>query len=897
MRNERVHVVPSLPLPAGRPAMRRRSWVSSLVAALAAACLTACGGGGEGGDPSADGNAAPTLTSIAVSPSSTELGVGLSLTLKAEAKDQFGAVMPGVAFSWSSSDSGVAVAIDGVTTGVSPGAAAITASSGGVISNPVKLKVVVVAKGSVAVDKPFVFFSGAGQSASLTAQIFDAQGAPVSGGVTWTSSAPDKVSVDASGRVAARTIGSAQIVASAGGARSAPTLVVVAEPQPGALLLADAQVVAIGAPPGAGTEYEVTLQGVVAPAPGTVVLGTETAPIAGKVVATRQEAAGLVVTLALAPLYQLFVAYDIALAVDLSAFPAEAMPARTAGTKLRSQAWNAERQGRSLALAARPLDDALVPFRAFDCDASIKPQLLGEPIQLSLDNQLVLTLEDRPGYSKHALEGSAAIIGTAAIRLKAGFRATGRCDAQAQIKLPILGWFSLIVMPAVRFGLGAELEGEVLLVQGELGVEGKVSADPVLGWECGGATPECRGLNSFTVNDNFKTKSKLPDEHGMQAKVSAHFYVVAGLDASIALGLLNAGIVEARVGPKQSFDVAFEEDQAAKPGYAGSYDLKLYGVIEPGPALQKAIKAVIDDGAVSVKLQAEFTRDISESPKGTHSVSTARVRPGEPVDLTVDFDPKTVAYWQLGYNVYRVDLYRKAEGEAEFVFWKSMSLIATTRATYRWTPETADAGKYQFAAFVSTVLPTPLLEVAVDSVREVEVSCFSAPQSARRAQAFRASANDTRSKPLATTCADTWIGDSTFIAGSLDENITARASITWIYDPSTSGDGVITYKPSGTFELTGKHAGCTVDFSPSRFTINNDLPLVLQITADQYVFDGQQAIDSTETVSCPGKDPVVNHLKGFHVRYAFGGGPFSADQVALTGRLDAPLSSWNFVRP
>ena len=57
---------------------------------------------------------------------------------------------------------------------------------------------------------------------------------------------------------------------------AAPTLVIVAQPQAGAL------------------------QGVAVPALGTLLMAAEMAPVAGKVVATRQASAGLVVTLALA---------------------------------------------------------------------------------------------------------------------------------------------------------------------------------------------------------------------------------------------------------------------------------------------------------------------------------------------------------------------------------------------------------------------------------------------------------------------------------------------------------------------------------------------------------------------------------------------------------------------
>ena len=178
---------------------------------------------------------------------------------------------------------------NGVATGVAAGAARITASSGGVTSDPVTIAVVALAKGSVAIDQASVFFTGTGQTRSLTALAADAQGAPVAGPLVWSSSAPDKVFVDASGRLTALAIGSAQITATAAGTASAPTLVVVAEPQAGALLVTDAQVVSVGAPflaPGAAqaapAQYDVTLQGVAAPLPGTVVLAAESAPIAGQ---------------------------------------------------------------------------------------------------------------------------------------------------------------------------------------------------------------------------------------------------------------------------------------------------------------------------------------------------------------------------------------------------------------------------------------------------------------------------------------------------------------------------------------------------------------------------------------------------------------------------------------
>lgn len=832
---------------------------SAVAVAFAAVLVAACGGGDDGDPPDA-GPDAPRVASITVSPPDPQVGVGLSQALSAQARDQYGAVMAGVAFTWQTTDAAVAVVDQGVVTGVAAGSATITAASGGVTSNAAVLSVVAVARGLVVIDKPSVFLTASGQGARLAAQVLDDQGVPVPGTVRWTSSAPGQVSVDANGQLQALVAaGSATIVAEAGELRSAPTLVVVATPQAGALLVSDAQVVAVGALQpraggaiGPGSQYEVTLRDIAAPLPGTIVIAAESAPVAGKVVATRADAAGIVATLELLPLPQLFSAYDIRLAIDLSRFGMQEAPDRAQAAAAGGVVWNAARRQQALAnRSMRPLD-AFDPFRVWRCDASLEPELVGTPISLSLENNLTLTLEDRPGYSKHALEGSAEIVGSAGLKLKAGFKASGRCDAQGQVRLPVFGWVSAIVMPAVRFGIGAELEGEILLVQGELGVEGRIGLAPSLGWECGGASPDCRALDGVALTDRLKTKSKMPSANDMQAKVSAHFYVVAGLDASILLGAANAELVEARIGPKQSFDLAFEEDQAAREDYASSYDLKLEGVIEPGSALAEAIKAAIGDATTSVTFRSNFAQDLSESPKGTLAVSKTRVAPDSPVDFTVDLAPtSSLEYWQLGYNVTGLHLYRRAEGETEFTPWKAMNQVASNRATYRWTPTAADAGKYEFAAFVNTQVAVPMLEVAANSIKKVEVTCFSEGSRATTA----------RAQPHAPTCSATYIGSADGERFGIDR---FNASITWELDRERMADparpsSLIFYKPKGSVNvefIVYTDLGCTVtprDFN--RFTAASMLTVDYAQSPPAYGFGLYVAEDLT--INCPGNAPFL----------------------------------------
>ena len=890
--------------------------------------MSGCGGSD---DSPAPGPSTPTVASITVTPASASIGVGQMQSVKAEATDQHGAVMTGVSFTWASSNGSVATVSDGIATGVAAGTASITASSGGVTSDPASLTVVVAAAvGSVVIDKPSVLLPGSGQSAQLSAQLLDPQGAPSFGSVTWTSSAPDKVSVDAAGRLVALAIGSAQVFAQAAGVRSAPTLVIVAQPQAGALLVTDAQVVSVGPPlrvvpgtvPGVGTEYEVTLRDVAVPAPGTLVVAAEMAPVAGRVVATRQESAGLVVTLALAPLYELFSDYDIRFDIDLSAFNFEAVTSRSAAAKAtestqatRSTAavWTPAQGKRALA-AARP-HAFFAPFRAWDCDTKVEGNLASRTIQLSLDNKLRLVLEDRPGYSRHTLEGSAGIRGKAGLTLKVGFNAKGSCEAQGRLNVPIGGVFAVLVMPAVRFGIGAALDGEITLVQGELSVDGSVGFNTVVGWECGGVGAACRGLNDIKLLDDFKTTSKIPSKNDMRANISGQFYVLAGLDASFLFGTLNAKIVEARIGPKQSFDLGFEDDQAARPDYAASYDLRLEGIVEPGAALKSAIKKVIADDSTSVKLELTISEAISESPKGTLSVSAPRVRPDAPLDFTVDFDPKTVAYWVLGYNVVGVELYRRAAGATAFTHWKFMDLIASNRATYRWVPVEADAGTYEFAAFVKTQLdPLPLLEIAKDSVKEVEVSCFSSgPLSATagtQARALALPAQGSRVKPQALSCQNMWVGTASVVARTPgtppSDNITSTSTITWKPD-RVEGDTPIYVPSSGSFTLAFNFTsqGCTTSLSPNTFAIDKARDAGSKLFISKFPFMppsygimGRQFVDFTATVSCPEKSDVVSELKNYLVDYASGSGPL-IDQARLSGSYEDLqfTNKWDFALP
>lgn len=101
---------------------------------LLTALLSACTSGG-GPAPT------PTIASIVLTPATASVAVGATTTLQATATDADGTVVSGATFTWKTSSETVASVAGGIVTGVSAGAAQITASAGGVTSNAADITV------------------------------------------------------------------------------------------------------------------------------------------------------------------------------------------------------------------------------------------------------------------------------------------------------------------------------------------------------------------------------------------------------------------------------------------------------------------------------------------------------------------------------------------------------------------------------------------------------------------------------------------------------------------------------------------------------------------------------------------------------------------------------------
>ena len=730
----------------------------------------------------------------------------------------------------------------------------------------------------VEVSPGAILLTGPGQTHGLTARAFDAQGAEVSTGFTWTSSRPAEVTVDSTGRLSAVALGSAQVTAQAGGETSAAVTVLVAETAPGAVLLSDAQVVSVGPVvsvpaegPGPGTQYEVRLRNVSpVPAVGTVLLASESAEVAGKVISTRDESGTLVITLELRPMYEVFARYHIDWDLEVAPYASDGSLLRSGPPTGPSEV----HEGRSPALTPRsPADSVLRPFSAGDCRWDFEASLFKKSISLSPSSSLHWVVQETrddpnqgPTYVKHALVGQLALQGTVEAGLNAGVSVSGTCIAQLPpIRIAAFGAASILVMPAIRVGVGIDLSGTLEVAKGAVGITGKVGLQPEIGWECGPSPIPCHGLATLTEIKEVTPKFEVPSIHGMKVELHAQVFALVGLDLAVLGGLGGYfGIAEARIGPKQSATLAFEDDQAHQPDSA-SYDLKLSGSIAPGPGLRAAIKKLIDDDTVSVNLT--WTKDpvkISESPKGTLTVDKVKAGINEAVKFSVDITPSTASYVGIGYNVVALQIWRKPPDQDAFARVEELDIFpsASNQMHFEkvWRPKSEDVGTNEFAAFVHTEVHDtgllPLLEVADDSRKQVEVQaiCLSGLRTGTAALAVGAQQGGD-CQVQGTLRHVTVTNDAVTQLQS-----TGEATVDFVQDPAASGPLNIVFRPQGTCSLVlnGTSGGCTISASSTSCTLATDrsaLNLSIDTSTDPptYGYIAQVGADVMlhESITCP----------------------------------------------
>lgn len=682
---------------------------------------------------------------------------------------------------------------------------------------------------AVTIAPAAALLAGVGQARTLSASVLDLNGVPISSAVTWSSSAPDQVSVDANGKVTGLQIGSAKIFAQAGTVRSDPVMVMVADPAPGALLLADAQVIAVGPfvgvaagdLPDVGTQYEVQVRGVSpAPAPGTIVLATEASPVAGRVVSTRVDAGVLVLVLEVVALPDLMRNATIDWAIDLGEYD-WSRAARASRGRVRLDSGSGE------------ADIPFQPFKEFDCGSSFDTSILHVDKTITPTGRAVVFVGAvvvngvATGEQRVELQVTYGLDALVKIAIQGDIQWSGSCTVQELKPINVFGWFSLIATIGVKFGAELDVNVDLLATVAELDLDGTATMSFSEAVSC---PPEG---DCVTVADppspdvQVKPTFKVNENPALRVKLEGYLFGFVSLDGLLGQGeVADVELLKAQFGPDQTSDLAFEDSQAKDTSYASSDQLKLKGSLQVGGGIAKVLKKLGAKAAAATisTLKVPFGKDVSKSPAGTLAADKTQVGLGDKVKLTVDLDPSRLEYFGFGYNVQEVQLWRRKPNAGDFQVDRTVSFFplpgtGQTHFEAEWKPTADDVGTNTVVAMVVTKFQDLVaLEIGADTQKDIAVLCFPPHTAAAtgRIPAVELAALAASSA----TCEDVWTGSSSTLVGNA---YPIDASVTWHVDPSTIiGSGLFYYYPLGTVT---QHPwtdaqGCRYTYSPGSYQIS-----------------------------------------------------------------------------
>ncbi|MES2606455.1 MAG: hypothetical protein V4603_16090, partial [Pseudomonadota bacterium] len=362
-----------------------------------------------------------------------------------------------------------------------------------------------------------LLFTERGQTRQLSARVFDAAGVPIDTPVRWSSSDASNISVASNGTaLAERSSGSTQITATVGEVRSAPLLAVVTTVAAGTVLVSDEQI-ARGviesdpdADPSLDNTYTVVVSGIALPAVGTLMVGTGSAPVAGRVVSAREVAGGVEVTLKLAPLSVLFPGLEINQRFNLADVPATIPDSVNAG-------YTVQREGNTYTFTPRPEARALanaggVPagtrtlfqgcegsFNGLGLGDGAAPPFVFEPqpvFSFTIAPALDVIYTEARGLERFVVTAEPTFLIDGTVKATAAFEGKISCKAELLIfPVPVGGALSVLISGLVPVGVGFELAGKVTVAQMKLGLNSRTSAKAALGLDC---ESECTFVNELT---------------------------------------------------------------------------------------------------------------------------------------------------------------------------------------------------------------------------------------------------------------------------------------------------------------------------------------------------------------------------------------------------------------
>jgi len=491
----------------------------------------------------------------------------------------------------------------------------------------------------VVVDPPSFLLTQAGQSVHLNAIALDSEGGVVDTPIRWSPNKPDVVTVDDAGNVTALIdVGSAQVFAEACGVRSAPTLGVLAEPAPGAVLVPDNQIVGNPLPVDPidsydlGYIYQVELSTPTQIPVGAFLIGTGERPLSGQAIEVTSNGATQLVRLEVVPFDELFSALriDESLAFPLS--DADPNPAITGADNHNSTTPPSP--------AVDPPTGGLCPdapgvyrftWGPLDCTAEGQLPALVIPPVFSLPRGSVrvdLVLDSSlPYLHKFVVTGDGAIAVTLAPTLDVSF--SGKLTCERVLKThrirPLPGWFKPLGGMNIPMGAGFELEARVIGPQVGIKLQGSAQFSFSFGFDCTHGT--CQMVRSITGDTNTQMVPVFSGFDGTwpRTTVKASIYGFAHAQL-VALEFLRLDTFEARLGGRFSLDGASAITQVEDEDYASTVDLALHGLVKAGCAFQTLNRLL---RIQAVEAVYEITVPLAASPKGSVTANPRNVAPDD----------------------------------------------------------------------------------------------------------------------------------------------------------------------------------------------------------------------------------------------------------------------------
>lgn len=572
----------------------------------------------------------------------------------------------------------------------------------------------------------------AGQTRQLQAVVYNARNEPLERAITWSSSRPAALDVDANGLVrAASASGSAQIVASADGVRSAPLLGLVAAPAAGVRLVDDVDVLSSpvetspGAAPSDTNTYRVTLAARVAPAVGQRFFGTGSRAVAGEVQSVQPVPDGFEVTFLLVPLNELLPGLRIEERLETAPSLADLAPDIAAAYTVVQEGDRFVFTPRSSPLAppaGRLRPQAATPVGTFAFNEGCETTFTGTspevPLPITMSAPPVFSLAIKPSLDLSLGEGEQRLLLLAEpqVDLKGSITATaafeGKVTCKTRVfsfKLPVGGAISFFVGGVLPVGFGFEIGGRVAVADIGIGVTNTTRALAQAGLVCpaGVACNFNAEINNFT---NTTTPSfNAPSLGDLRLEPSLEGFAFVELDiGNPFLQSLQFGAVQAKVGAKLATSLALQTAQILDTAYASDYKVSL----EFNAGLANDLDSVLNLlglPAVASAVAVQQSLPLAESPKGAAlnavTGSLLNFLTGDALNFTVRLDPQKVNFVQgVGpYNVDRVELVRRSGGVSTTVGSVNASTGQTVFNFPFNAPNPGTLG--EFHAFVYTRLP------------------------------------------------------------------------------------------------------------------------------------------------------------------------------------------------